>query len=497
VPAHDTAYWLVASDGGIFAFGGAPFYGSMGGQPLNQPVVGMAGTATHDGYWEVAADGGIFSFGAAASRFYGSMGGKLLNAPVVGMAATPTGDGYWEVASDGGIFSFSATPNDPAAGFYGSMGGKPLNAPVVGMAATPTGKGYWEVASDGGIFSFGAAASRFYGSMGGKPLNAPIVSMAATATGEGYWLVASDGGIFAFGAAADHFYGSLGAQPLIRPIVAMSALFNGDGYWMTDDNGAVTNFGTATYWGSAPQHLNAPVVGMVTALGNGDPGSPSFQAGSTGYDISNWQCPSMGGSFPPAPHAIGIVEVEGASFGDVNPCLSTEVEWAGGGLNLYTFLTYGTTTASSGDAACNTAPSPDACNYGFNAALSSYDGARAVIGTAATVPWWLDIEGPDLYWTSTDGANQSVVEGAMSALRSVGINTVGFYMSLDNWNDIVGVFNPPGPLWVAWWTAGTPGIECTNARTYAAAAHNTLPSGPIELIQYTDDEYGFDGDYAC
>jgi hypothetical protein len=37
-------YWEVASDGGIFSFGGAPFHGSMGGTHLNQPVVGMAGT---------------------------------------------------------------------------------------------------------------------------------------------------------------------------------------------------------------------------------------------------------------------------------------------------------------------------------------------------------------------------------------------------------------------------------------------------------------------
>jgi hypothetical protein len=34
-------YWEVASDGGIFAFGDARFYGSMGGMPLDQPVVGI------------------------------------------------------------------------------------------------------------------------------------------------------------------------------------------------------------------------------------------------------------------------------------------------------------------------------------------------------------------------------------------------------------------------------------------------------------------------
>ena len=35
-------YWEVASDGGIFAFGDARFYGSMGGTRLNKPVVSMA-----------------------------------------------------------------------------------------------------------------------------------------------------------------------------------------------------------------------------------------------------------------------------------------------------------------------------------------------------------------------------------------------------------------------------------------------------------------------
>ena len=35
-------YWLVASDGGIFSFGDAPFMGSTGAQKLNQPIVGMA-----------------------------------------------------------------------------------------------------------------------------------------------------------------------------------------------------------------------------------------------------------------------------------------------------------------------------------------------------------------------------------------------------------------------------------------------------------------------
>jgi len=41
-----SGYWEVASDGGIFSFGNASFYGSMGGKPLNQPIVAMAATSS-------------------------------------------------------------------------------------------------------------------------------------------------------------------------------------------------------------------------------------------------------------------------------------------------------------------------------------------------------------------------------------------------------------------------------------------------------------------
>ncbi len=55
----------MASDGGIFAFGDAGFYGSTGSLRLNEPVVGMAPHDDDTGYWMVAKDGGIFAFGSA------------------------------------------------------------------------------------------------------------------------------------------------------------------------------------------------------------------------------------------------------------------------------------------------------------------------------------------------------------------------------------------------------------------------------------------------
>ena len=202
---------MVASDGGIFNYGDAGFYGSMGGKPLNAPIVGMAATPDGGGYWEVAADGGIFSFGDA--HFYGSRGGQPVDGSIVGMAADATGHGYWLVSSDGGIFSYGD------AGFYGSAGNLPLTGPVVGMAATANGGGYWLVSSNGGIFSYGDAS--FQGSMGGLGLNAPVVGIAATPDGGGYWLIARDGGVFNYGDAG--FFGSMGGQPLAAPVVGGAA----------------------------------------------------------------------------------------------------------------------------------------------------------------------------------------------------------------------------------------------------------------------------------
>jgi hypothetical protein len=90
-------------------------------------MVGIAPTPDRKGYWVAANDGGVFAFGDAG--FYGSMGGTHLNAPIRGIAVTPDGKGYWLVAGDGGIFAFGD------AQFYRSTGGHPLNAPMMGIAA--------------------------------------------------------------------------------------------------------------------------------------------------------------------------------------------------------------------------------------------------------------------------------------------------------------------------------------------------------------------------
>ena len=469
------AYWLVASDGGIFSFGGAPYYGSTGGTVLNKPVVGMAATADGGGYYLVASDGGVFSYGDAV--FYGSTGSIHLNQPVVGMAVVPGGGGYWLVAADGGIFSYGD------ATFYGSTGSIHLNQPVVGMAATPSGHGYWLVAADGGIFSYGDAS--FHGSTGSLVLNKPIVGMITGPAGAGYFLVASDGGIFSFGTAP--FFGSLGGLPLKHPVVAAAATPAGNGYWFTDSVGLVSNFGSADYYGSAPAPLFRPIVGMAEAPGTtGAFIGSTYPSGSYGYDISTFQC----GSLPGGDHQIGIVQVDGSSSGNTNSCLSSELAWAGNGLNLYTYLTYGTSATS--EPGCN---GDTSCNAGYQAGIHAYNDAFNAGAGALATPWWLDVETADANWSGNLSENAEFVQGALSALHETeGISDVGIYASPGVWNTIVGNYQPNVPYWMADYLASPSGPgSCADYSNWVAKGAQ-LP-GPPQIVQYNSAQY--DEDYAC
>jgi Peptidase family M23 len=79
---------------------------------LVRPVLGMAPTHSGQGYWLVASDGGIFTFGDA--RFYGSLGGAPRQHPIVGMIPTPNGQGYWMFGNDGDVMNFGS------GGWWGS-----------------------------------------------------------------------------------------------------------------------------------------------------------------------------------------------------------------------------------------------------------------------------------------------------------------------------------------------------------------------------------------
>jgi hypothetical protein len=169
-PASHRTLWAAAEDGGVFAFGDAAFYGSLGNVHLNAPIVGVAATPDGGGYWLVAADGGVFAFGDA--DYEGSLGNVHLNAPIVGVAATPDGGGYWLVAADGGVFAFGD------ADYEGSVPGQGIvdRRSVRAIATTPDGQGYWLVGADGAVFAYGDAT--FIGSLAGLPLSGPVTAAA-------------------------------------------------------------------------------------------------------------------------------------------------------------------------------------------------------------------------------------------------------------------------------------------------------------------------------
>ena len=260
-PVAQHGYWLVGSDGGIFTFGSAQFYGSTGSIHLQRPVVGITPTASRGGYWLVASDGGIFAFGNAG--YYGSIPGsglqpagsgrpRSLNAPIVGMVPSSDGGGYFMVASDGGVFAFGD------ARFEGScpgIGG--CHGAAVAVVPDASGNGYWVVTSLGAVYTFGDAHDD------GQPgqQGSAITSAAATSNGGGYWILDGAGQVFPFGDAA-----ALGGMPAgsaggFDPASAIFATSDGGGYWVVTALGKVSPFGDAPGDGDmSGTHLNGPIV---------------------------------------------------------------------------------------------------------------------------------------------------------------------------------------------------------------------------------------------
>jgi hypothetical protein len=261
-PPRPHGYWLVGSDGGVFSFGAAQFYGSTGSLVLQRPVVGIVATKDDAGYWLDASDGGVFSYGDAASRFYGSLPGlglhpagsglpHSLDAPVVGMVPSNDDGGYFMVASDGGVFAFGD------ARFSGSCPGLAGGCAGAAVAVMPdhSGNGYWLVTKTGNVYGFGDAPYL------GAPGMGTVTSAVATPDGQGYWILLSNGETFNYGDA-----GSLGAPSssnfnTLNVAAAIFATSDGAGYWVSSALGALFSYGDAPYEGGmSGTHLNGSII---------------------------------------------------------------------------------------------------------------------------------------------------------------------------------------------------------------------------------------------
>ena len=158
---------MVASDGGVFAFGDARFEGSCPGiGGCSGAAVAVVPDATGNGYWVVTSTGNVYTFGDAVN--YGQPG--LQSSKITSAGATPSGGGYWILDAAGQVFPFgNAAPLGGMAA--GSAGGFD---PASAIFATSDGGGYWIVTALGKVSSYGDAPDD--GDVSGTHLNGPIVA---------------------------------------------------------------------------------------------------------------------------------------------------------------------------------------------------------------------------------------------------------------------------------------------------------------------------------
>jgi hypothetical protein len=203
VPTNDDGgYWLDASDGGVFSFGDTQFYGSIPGlglhpagsglpNSLNAPIVGMVPSDDDGGYFMVASDGGVFAFGDA--KFEGSCPGiGGCSGAAVAVMPDASGNGYWLVTRTGSVYPFGD------AAVFGEPG--PQSVPVTSAVRTPDGGGYWILFANGVVAPYGDA--NYYGNTptptGGWNPSAAIFT---TSDGAGYWVATANGTVYPFGDA--------------------------------------------------------------------------------------------------------------------------------------------------------------------------------------------------------------------------------------------------------------------------------------------------------
>ena len=224
-------------------------------------MVGITPTANDAGYWLVASDGGIFSFGDAG--FYGSIPGSgiapagsglphSLNAPIVGMVPSADGGGYFMVGADGGVFTFGDAKFEGSCPAIGGCAG----GAAVAVMPDATGNGYWVVTAGGDVYPFGDAAS--YGEPG--PLGEPVAAAVRSADGGGYYILYPNGVVYAYGDAVN--YGSAnGEVGGFNPATTIFTTADGKGYWIVSANGSVITEGDAPYdGGTTGLHLNGAII---------------------------------------------------------------------------------------------------------------------------------------------------------------------------------------------------------------------------------------------
>jgi hypothetical protein len=235
-----------------------------------------------------------------------------------------------------------------------------------------------------------------------------------------------------------------------------------------------------------------------------------------GYDISYPQCAK---TLPVAP-AFGIVGVNDGVALSINPCLASELSWAetapGGAPSFYAntgapgpaYSTKWPTAQQTPQLCAGSNSSTCAYDYGWNAGQESFENAVSAETTdasasptaaATNAQWWLDVETGNSWETTessyganttSDTADQEVLQGEIAYFASQGVTSVGIYSTSSQWARITGGSETTFasvPVWL-------PGYA-TLSDAESACATTSFTGGPVKMIQYPS--LGYDGDYVC
>ena len=282
-------YFLVESDGDLYAFGtaraklkaidpqakdnnarGATVSSIVKDRAAGAPAVAVESTSDGKGLWVLLSNGRIVNVGTAPAA--NGAGAAALTKVVVGQPERPAalarlGDGdLWVFTSAGRIVpQFGKLPAAAQAAMDQVLAAN-LVGPILDAKPTLDGTGAYATGSDGGVFAYNAP---FQGNVPGALAkigritpDQPVVGVTVDPDGSGYWLVASDGGVFAFSAPFR------GALPALVPFSRLASPVNGmtpfgHGYLLVAGDGGVFGFSNRPFSGSASGLVDSGVVGIT------------------------------------------------------------------------------------------------------------------------------------------------------------------------------------------------------------------------------------------
>ncbi|HEY4963610.1 MAG TPA: hypothetical protein VIH90_02840 [Candidatus Saccharimonadales bacterium] len=298
----NTGYWIAASDGGVFAEGTAPFYGSMGGKALSAPITGIASTADGNGYWLVGADGAVYAFGDAG--YHNGVNNIGLNgtsvkvpgATIVSIADDPANGGYILIDNFGHSYAFGNAPP-----YNVSPWTTPTGENVNSLDMNSSGSGLYVLTTDGRVLSYGSVAGQggYLGSTAGGQKWIGIASDPGT---NGYYMVSNIGGVYAESGAA--FYGSAVSNNPVGGIIGMAVTSDGKGYWLLGGDGGIFSYGDAVYQGRV-----TPTAPVISAFTSSLPNVVSGQPVSLSYAVTNATQVSItgyGGALSPTSGKVNV-----------------------------------------------------------------------------------------------------------------------------------------------------------------------------------------------